>query len=756
MLAIKARFQKTARNTRHNLGGLRLHGIPILILGAALAIGYTVQQVRDSNWRLERHQQLDDVAHIHAILLQRQLAKYTVAAHLLGHQLRENNGELANFEAYADRLIAEIGGITNLQLAPGGVISRIHPLPGHEAALGYDIVTNQYLRGGSMKAIESRTLTVIGPLNLIQGGVGIFGRYPVFLPDGRGGDVFWGLASVLIMLDDFLASTQLGLLTEQGYRYRLWRMAPETGEKTVFAGELEGKLAAPVTTATVSLPNEAWFLDLAFAAPQSHSPGYFIGLALSGLIGAGLAWIAYLYLRLPERLRHQVERQTRQLEAIAFYDELTGLPNRKLFIDRLTQAIHRQHRGGQAFALIYVDLDMFKNVNDTLGHSVGDRLLVAIANRLTDCIRKSDTAARIGGDEFTVLLMDIQPPANVAQLANNLLAVLGAPIEIDNHTIQCTASIGVTLCPDDGEDPEQLLNNGDLAMYRAKQLGKNNVQFFSGAMHDEAERRRVLYDRVVAALAEEALFLVYQPVVSLTTGKVVSVEALLRWRRDGGTVALPAEFIPAIADTNLITQVGQYVIRHAVRDIGAMNRDRRGDPIGLSVNLSSREFNHPDFFEAVRNALGRYSLSPALLTLEIPEAAFSERLTGTRTGLETLGQAGVGLSIDHFGTGYASLRDLRHPVLAVKIDISLVAGINTDEDTFKLSSAAIAMSHLLGIRVVANGVETPAQLETLQGLGCDMAQGYLFGGPVAPGELPALIRRIEDSDLDNQQAGSLV
>ena len=751
MLAIKARFDRTARDARHSRGRLRLHGIPILIFAAVVAIGYAVQQIRDSNWDLERRQQLDDVAKVHAILLQRQLAKHTLAAHLLGHQLREHNGEIADFEAYADRLIAEIGGITNLQLAPGGVISRVHPLPGHEAALGYDIVTNQYLRRGSMKAIESRTLTVVGPIPLIQGGVGIFGRYPVFLPDGQGGDRFWGLASVLIMLEEFLASTQLGLLTEQGYHYRLWRLAPETGEKAVFAGVLDEELPPPVVTATVDLPNEQWFLDLTFATPEAHGPGYFTGLAISGLVGAVLAWIAYLYLRLPERLREQVAGQTRQLEAMAFHDELTGLPNRKLFIDRLTQAIHRQRRGGQGFALIYVDLDMFKAVNDSLGHSVGDRLLITIAERLTASIRKSDTAARIGGDEFTVLLMDIQPPADVAQLAANLLDTLRAPIQIDDHSIQCTASLGVTLCPDDGDDPEQLLNNGDLAMYRAKQLGKNTIQFFSTALHREAERRRAQYHGLVAALAGEALFLVYQPVFSFASGKVVSVEALLRWRRDGDRVAMPAEFIPAIADTNLITQIGQYVVRHAVEDITALNRERPGEPLGLSVNLSSREFNHPDFFAAVRTALAESGFSPALLTLEIPEAAFSDRLAGSRIGLDALGQAGVGLHIDHFGTGHASLRDLRHPVLAVKIDATLVAGLTSDRDTFRLSAAAIAMSHLLGIQVVANGVETPTQLETLEALGCDMAQGYLFGGPVPLKELAALIRRIEDQGVDAPQ-----
>src|SRR5690606_32439048 len=229
--------------------------------------------------------------------------------------------------------------------------------------------------------------------------------------------------------------------------------------------------------------NEQWFLDLTFATPEAHGPGYFTGLAISGLVGAVLAWIAYLYLRLPERLREQVAGQTRQLEAMAFHDELTGLPNRKLFIDRLTQAIHRQRRGGQGFALIYVDLDMFTAVNDSLGHSVGDRLLITIADRLTASIRKSDTAARIGDHEFTELLMHIQPPADVAQLAANRLDTLRAPTQIDDHSIQCTASLGVTLCPDDGDDPEQLLNSGDLAMYRAKQLGKNTIQFFSPALH---------------------------------------------------------------------------------------------------------------------------------------------------------------------------------------------------------------------------------------------------------------------------------
>lgn len=742
---------------RQHSGKVRLWVIPGLIFFAVLIMGYVLQQILDKNWQLEQESQLDEAGSVHAILLERQLSHYTVAAHLLGHKVRESNGEIDDFEAYASRVIKEIGGIANLQLAPKGVISRIYPLKGHEKALGYDIIANRYLNPGSMKAIASHRLTVIGPIELVQGGTGILSRYPVFLPDGQGGETFWGLVSALILLDDFLAASQLDYLTDQGYVYRLWRMAPETGQMAVFAGVKDRELTPPVVTTTVNLPNEEWFLDVAFATPLAHYPGYLSGIAVAALLSAVLAWLAWFYLRLPERLRTEVEIKTRQLEAMAFYDQLTGLPNRKLFLDRLIHAIHRQQRTQRPFALLYIDLDGFKLINDTLGHQIGDRLLEEIASRLAFNIRKSDTAARIGGDEFTVLLMDIEPPTDVGLLARNLLGELAKPVTIENHTLTTTVSIGITLCPHDGRDAERLLNNGDLAMYRAKNLGKNNVQFFSESMNQEIAKRQALVDTIAAALEKGELFPVYHPVFSRSTGKVVAVEALLRWQPPGQDLVLPVDFLAATEDSGLIISLGERMLRQAIEEMQAINQGRGSDRIGLSVNLSRRQFRHPDLGDLVSQSLNGTDLDPGLLTFEIEESNFAFNNAETGNILERLKLCGINLSIDRFVTGHAPLRQLKHPpVGAIKIDLSLVADIHTSRECFNIVSAIIAMSRSMELEVIAQGVETTAQLDALTAIGCDLMQGFLFGQPVAARALPELIRQIESrwpsDDLAPQRA----
>jgi|GEM_PF-578052 len=718
--------------------------IPALIFLTVLAMGFVLQQVLNRNWQLEQESQLDEAGSVHAILLERQLSRYTVAAHLLGHKIRETNGDTGDFEAYANRVIEEIGGIANLQLAPNGIITHIHPLKGHEKALGYDIISNQFLQPGSMKAIESQRLTVIGPLNLVQGGTGILGRYPVFLPDGEGGEKFWGLVSALIMLDDFLAASQLDYLTDQGYVYRLWRIATETGQKAVFAGVADQELTPPVVTTTVNLPNEEWFLDVAFATPIGHYPGYLSGITVTALLSVVLAWLAWFYLRLPERLRSEVKTKTRQLETLAFYDQLTGLPNRKLFLDRLTHAIHRQQRTQRPFALFYIDLDGFKLINDSLGHQIGDRLLEEVANRLALNIRKSDTAARIGGDEFTVLLVDIQPPTDVGLLARHLLSELAKPASIDNHTLSITVSIGITLCPHDGSDADRLLNNSDLAMYRAKNLGKNNAQFFSESLHQEIAKRQDLVDTLSVALEHNELFPVYHPVLSRTTGKVVAVEALLRWQPPGQDLVLPVDFLSATEDSGLIIRLGEHVLRQAVEEIRLVNQGRGANRIGLSVNLSARQFRHPDLGDLLTRVLNSTGLEPCLLSLEIDESNFAFHNTETGNILNRLKSCGINLVVDHFVTGHAPLRQLKEPpVRAVKIDFSLISNIHTNQDNFTIVSAIIAMAHSMKVDAIAQGVETVAQLEALDSIGCELVQGFLFGKPVAARELPELIRQIE-------------
>jgi diguanylate cyclase (GGDEF)-like protein/PAS domain S-box-containing protein len=432
-------------------------------------------------------------------------------------------------------------------------------------------------------------------------------------------------------------------------------------------------------------------------------------------------------------------RAEEELRALVYRDPLTGLPNRRLFEDRLAIALAQAHRYRHRLAVIFLDLDRFKQVNDTLGHAAGDALLKAVSERLTESVREGDTVARLAGDEFTLLLPGIHYAEDLATISRKLVEALRQPFSIEGHAVRVTASGGISLYPEDGEEAEALLKCADTAMYRAKERGRDNFQLFSPAMAEKALERRSLEESLRRALDRQEMTLHYQPCLDLATGRVLGIEALLRWQRPELGLLEPKDFI-ALADfTGVMLSVGPWVLETACRQ--AREWQRRGSRgLRVMVNLSAHELQQPELIVHVEKALAASGLEPDTLHLEIPEGYAMQDLDRAVETLRALRAVGVHLSIDGFGAGFSSLAHLRRlPVDALKIDLSFVRGATTDPDDASIVTAVIAVAHSLGLRVVALGVETEAQVALLRSLRCDEVQGYLWSPPVAPDRCERLL-----------------
>jgi diguanylate cyclase (GGDEF)-like protein/PAS domain S-box-containing protein len=427
------------------------------------------------------------------------------------------------------------------------------------------------------------------------------------------------------------------------------------------------------------------------------------------------------------------QRAAERMAALVYRDPLTGLPNRRLFEDRLAIALAQAHRYRHRIGVVFLDLDRFKQVNDTLGHAAGDELLRAVAERLLGCVREGDTVARLAGDEFTLILPGIHYAEDLATIARKLSGSLRSPFRIDGHDVRVTVSGGVSLYPEDGEDAEALLHRADTAMYRAKERGRDNFQLFSPAMAEKAFERRALEDNLRQAVERREMTLHYQPCLDLATGRVMGFEALLRWRRPELGLMMPKDFI-ALADfTGAMLAVGPWVLETAcgkAREWGRL----ASPPPRMMVNLSAYELQQEDLVGHVRRALEESGLEPDILHLEIPEGYAMQDVDRAAEQLHALRRLGVHLAIDGFGSGLSSLARLRRlPVDTLKIDLSFVRGATTDADDASVVTAVIAVAHSLGLKVVAQGVESENQLALLRSLGCDFVQGFLWSPP-APAE----------------------
>jgi diguanylate cyclase (GGDEF)-like protein len=440
------------------------------------------------------------------------------------------------------------------------------------------------------------------------------------------------------------------------------------------------------------------------------------------------------------KMAEKIQMTKDQLAHLAHYDVLTDLPNRILLLERLNRGIELAGRQGWQLALMFMDLDQFKHINDSLGHTVGDHLLQSVAQRLLACARHSDTISRQGGDEFVMLLPFISNPEDATLCAQKMLAALDPPHHIDGHVIHISMSIGISIYPKDGQDSETLIKNADTAMYYAKDDGRNNYRFFEQYMNARAVHRHSIETSLRRALERQEFVLYFQPKVDLHSGAIIGVEALIRWQHPSRGLLLPALFIPIAEDSGLILQIGRWVLREAC--LQAQSWRQAGlPPVTVAVNTSALEFRSKGFVEDISAILEDTGLEPCYLELELTESVLMQDAEATHSMLHELSDLGVKLAIDDFGTGYSSLSYLKQfPIDTLKIDQMFVNQMTNSPDDASIVRAVISMGKSLNQRVIAEGVETPEQYAFLQAQDCDEGQGYYFGRPVAAEALGTLLQ----------------
>ena len=440
-----------------------------------------------------------------------------------------------------------------------------------------------------------------------------------------------------------------------------------------------------------------------------------------------------------EKKAQEQKKAEAHIQRLAHFDPLTGLPNRLLLEDRCKHVLHMAQRSNQQVALMFLDLDHFKNINDSLGHRVGDEVLVELAARLKAAVREQDTVARLGGDEFVLLLPDTDP-TGATWVAEKLLQVALQPIQLEPHELTVTPSIGIALYPKDGVDLDSLSRCADAAMYRAKEDGRNSYRFFTSEIQAYSDRTLLLDNSLRRALERNQFELLYQPQISMQTGQTVGVEALLRWTHPELGAISPAEFIPVAESSGLILPIGEWVIRSAVNQL-AQWMARGMAPITMAVNLSAVQFRHANLPQLVSTILAQAGVEPSLLELELTEGVAMHNPLGAMAVMNDMHQRGVRMSIDDFGTGYSSLSYLkRFQVYKLKIDQSFVQDITEDPDDKAIVGAIISMASSLGLKTIAEGVETQGQLDFLRARGCNEAQGFYFSRPLQATALEAFVQ----------------
>ncbi|MBZ2208860.1 EAL domain-containing protein [Massilia soli] len=443
-----------------------------------------------------------------------------------------------------------------------------------------------------------------------------------------------------------------------------------------------------------------------------------------------------------ERRQHEMA-----IEHQATHDLLTGLPNRALFLDRLSLAIRRAGRSGEKLAVMFVDLDKFKSINDTLGHSAGDDLLRMVATHLGQCVRGSDTVARLGGDEFVLLLDNPLGDTTPAMIAERIAQRLGQPVMLGGQEHVVTGSIGISIYPEDGTKAEALLRQADIAMYRAKEGGRNSFQFFTQEMQNRLDARMALEQGLHRALQRDEFVLHFQPQVDLRSGRIVGMEALVRWQSPELGLVPPMQFIPVAEESNLINAIGQWVLNKACATLRGW-LDAGVPVVPIAVNVAASQFSDQEMDELVRSTLERHRVAPELLELELTESLSMVDPEASIALMHRLKATGIGMSIDDFGTGYSNLSYLkRFPVDKLKIDQSFTRGLTSNPEDRSIVTAVIRMAHSLGLRAIAEGVETDGQLRLLAAEGCDEIQGYYFSRPVPEQAMLAMLERGMGMDI---------
>jgi len=832
---------------------------PVFVVSLLLCAGL-LQQYRSDRAALQREEALR-LAQDRAQVLQRNVERMLASNFALEALVHQSGGEVTNFDVAASHLLTNNPGLLALSLSPGGVVQFVVPRLGNEKLIGFDQLNDPAQKREAIFARDTGRLTLAGPLQLAQGGVGVVSRLPVFLPNGNGVRTFWGFTNVAVRLPDLLGRAALNDLRQRGYDYQLWRLQVDTGTRQVIAASTSAVLAQPVRQ-SLEVPSGAWNLDLVPVAGWDDSQSLARGAMLGLLVSLLLAYLAKLLVeqrRYKANLEALVLERTAEMQAtqnqlrstvdairdpifeisldgiyyscdapadsvlpapadtlpgksvfdvlgreaaevtmealrcaqidgfsqgeqyslalaqgrrwfelsvarkevdasgeprfvvmtrditgrktakseirrLAFYDPLTDLPNRRLLQDRLEHALTATGRSHHLGALLLIDLDNFKALNDTWGHDKGDLLLKQVAVRLTSCVRDCDTVARLGGDEFVVLIDDAgtvstSAIASARKVAEKVLARLGEPYDVAGREHRSGSSIGVSLFGADTGTVEEILKRSDVAMYQAKAAGRNTVRFFDPAMQAAVEARAAMEIDLRLALARHEFHLHFQP--QMGGDQIIGAEALLRWSHPRRGAVSPGEFIPVAEQSGLIVDLGEWVLNSACAQLARWASRPDTAELTLAINVSVHQFRQADFVDKVRQALRAQGAAPTRLKLEITESMFASDLETIIDKMVELKSHGVGFSLDDFGTGYSSLSYLRRlPLDQLKIDQSFVRDVLTDPNDAAIARTIIALGQSLGLAVIAEGVEIQGQRDFLAEHGCHSCQGYLISRPL--------------------------
>lgn len=823
------------------------------------------------------------LASAQAALLNQRLDAALSATYALGAVLRQNHYvvDQESFKQLALELMRYHPGISSLQYSPNGISTYIVPMAGNEKAVGNNLLLRNDRNKEALQAVETRRLTLAGPFELRQGGLGVAGRLPIFQNENADDPgAFWGFAVALIRIPELVQSANLDSLTRHGYNYGLWRVHPDTGEKQVFVQAGAQQMKRPIEV-DFPVPNGRWYLSV---APQNgwltdHARNAAGSIALAFVFAILVAWTVFFMRRQPVLLGEKVAMRTRELDEeirvrraaetelklaaqvfessaeaimitdadnhilsvnesftrmtgysadevrgqspvmiasgrhdpeffkalydalmmhghwqgeiwnrrkngevfpqwqgvsvvrdedgnitqyvsissditarkaseerinfLSHYDTLTGLPNRTLLQDRVHQAMMVADLYGSKVSLMSLDLDRFKLINDSLGHQMGDRLLIEVVNRLKSIVRSADTISRQGGDEFVIVLQDDSGLTAASKVAQKIQERMSTMFEIDGHEIRVTSSIGIAVYPDDAGDLETLLKRCDIAMYHAKESGRATYRFFTPELNIDTSERMVMESELARAVDRQEFVLHYQPQIDLASGRVIGAEALVRWMHPEKGLVSPARFIPVAEETGLIVPLGDWVLCEACRQARAW-QDAGHAPMLVSVNLSGVQFRRPGLVARVAEVLAQFGLAAEILELELTESILVQDAQEVLQTLRELKALGVKLAIDDFGTGYSSLSYLkRFDVDKLKIDQSFVRDLCTNPEDAAIVQAVIQLGLGLNLAIIAEGAETAEQVQMLRDKGCQQVQGYFFSRPLPAAEFENFMANFE-------------
>lgn len=818
-------------------------------------------------WQLEQNQRhaaradVENIAQNHAFLVRDSLNQALTLNYSFAAMIRLGHGSTRRFEDAARELLPYFNAVSHISLSPNGIITQVYPLEGNEKSVGFNQLADSIQNKEAIRARDTGKLTLAGPVQLVQGGLGAVARLPVFLVD-QGGPQFWGFTNVIIRIDRLLETANLNQLEDQGMAYKLWRTNPDTGEQDIIAVHSPEYLIDPVHK-SFEVPNGSWTLSVTPIAGWTNlrqlGSEILIALVLSLLL-VYQSWLMAKLQRRRLRLQDAVADQTRELlnarahlqatldaipdllfdidingiihnyhtnqpdlltvapgkflgksfhlflpeeactivhsaldeaaekgvssgkcyslmlprgfatfelsvsrkadeqngvarfvvlsrditqrkeseeriNKLAFFDPLTQLPNRRLLQDRLEHAVATSQRQNTLGALLFIDLDDFKTLNDNRGHHIGDLLLIAVADRLRQAVRTQDTVARLGGDEFLVVFEGLDPQQDkaalqVQQIAEKILASLNNPYQLEGQEYFNSPSIGICLFGDAPVPIDELLKQADQAMYHAKAAGRNTLRFFDPEMQTVTAQRFALQNEIREALQQRQFQLYYQPQIN-HVGKVVGAEALIRWLHPQRGMVPPLDFIPLAEESGLILALGNWIFATACAQLVEWSKTAVTADIVLSVNVSARQFQHPDFVAQLLLIIHGSGIDPHKLKLELTESMLVANQQDIITKMDTLKSHGIKFSLDDFGTGYSSLSYLKRlPISELKIDKSFVKDVLTDANDAAIARMIIRLAQSMELAVIAEGVETKEQRDWLEREGCFKYQGYYFGRPV--------------------------